>query len=132
MLGHLEEAARHHGRLVLVAQQGAKVVYITMPQPGRDDRAVWRAEAVEVGARIEERAEHAPVGVEQRFGPRRDAVEVAERGDAQPLRRVRRDAAEDVVQAPDSPRQLRLGQYPTATQAAQAISLGQAARRHEL
>src|SRR5438270_4108353 len=98
----------------------------------RNDSAEWRAEGFEVVARIEKLIERAPVGIEQGFRSRRDAVEVAQRDDAQTLRRVRRNAAEEVVQAPDSSRQFRLGQYPAAAQAAQAIRLRQAAGCHEL
>src|SRR5581483_6395234 len=114
MFGHLEEAARHHRRFVLFAQQGAKVIYVTILQTRRRDRAETWAKGVEVVARIEKLIEHLPVGVEHRLRPRCDAVEVAERDDAQTFRRVRGDAAEDVVQSPDAPRQLRLGQYPAA------------------
>jgi hypothetical protein len=83
-------------------------------------------------ALFEEAVEGGPVRVEQCARLGRDPRQVRKRGGGEQFGRVRLRRAEEIVEPPDFPRQLRLSQYPAAAQAAEAVKLSQAVGADEL
>ena len=79
-----------------------------------------------------ERIDQRTIRLQQRAGAIANAIEVVERNHPKPLRWMHWASVRKVDNLPHSLHQLRLRQYPSTTDAAQPVRLGQAAGNNEV
>ncbi len=132
MLRHFEESAGGHRGFVILAQPRAEGVHIAAGQARERDGSGLGPASVEVVAGIEELFEQRAIGFEQGTRVGGDAVEMVECDYAQPFGRVRGVDAEQVIEPPHPPREVRSSQNPAAAQAAQPVHFRQAAGDQEV
>ena len=128
MVRHFEVFSRHRGGIVLRAQQFAQLIHAAAHQLRENDRAERQSRRVKIRAAVEKPVQRGAVGVEARAHVPPDPLQLPERDHAEQFGGVRRDAAEQVVHPPHRCGQPRLGDNPSAAQAAQSVHLRQARR----
>src|SRR5271156_57766 len=118
VLRTLKVASRYHAGFVFLAQERAKAGDVSLPQPGEHRCPNSGNLKLDRGMAAQGRDKRASVGFDEGVGAGGEFFSLLDSDDAEQLANMDFVCREEIVKPPYSRGQFRLGEYPSAAQAA--------------